>query len=139
MTEKKKKIPCLSKGFITDEKKELEGEIVVLSNGMICKIARWNNKEHRKLVMSLRRPYMSHNGKAKPSFTEEVQNNLMAESMAKTILLGWKEKEKDEFYYDYETAKEDLQTMDLLLEIFEISQDRANFLAEEKKADVKNS
>ena len=125
-------------GFKTDEKKEIEGEVFRLSNGAFAQIARWNNPEHAKVTNRLRRPYMAANGRMKSSMTDEKGNEIMVESMATTILLGWKAEEKDQLEYDVEVSKELLGNKDFLLEVFEISQDRANFLAEEKEKAAKN-
>lgn len=134
-----KKIASLADGFKTDEKKEIEGEVVQLSNGWFVKVARWLNPEHAKLMNSLRRPHLMSNGRPKSSLTDEVAVDIMAEASAKTILLGWKEKAEDDLEYDFETAKEYFQIKDLAAEIIDISQDRANFLAEAKAKAAKNS
>lgn len=72
--------------FVTDAEAETQGRWVDCGDGLHLQVARTGNPEYRKVLNRLMRPHRRRVGSLPEDLAEQIQVELMAE----TVLLGWK-------------------------------------------------
>lgn len=130
----------LNKAFGTNESLENEGKWFDIGDGAKVLVARFGNKAHKKVLNKLRAPY-------KPlllrggSIPEEKNEEIISESMAQTILLGWDgfmDQDMKVLPYSIEAARESFKLYpDFLDLVSQFSLDVSNFRSEMQEAVVK--
>ena len=132
--------------YATDPKAELEGREVPWGGGVTLLIARAHNPKYTRILSQL---YEAHKHTLDQKETPEQlataearSNKIMAETMAKSILLGWtgplafKGKLLE---YSIANAQMLLEIKDFQAEVAKKAGDFRNFRFEAEEADEKNS
>jgi hypothetical protein len=126
--------------FAVDEKAETEGRWVEYGNGVSFLIARANNNNYNRLLSSLyKRNKVAL--EAKGDAATALNDNLMVEVLAKTILLGWQGDialKGEKLEYSVENAKKILAHKDFRRYISNLSEDFEAFKVEQEAEDAKN-
>ncbi len=126
--------------FAVDEKAETEGRWVEYGNGVSFLVARANNNNYNRLLSSLyKRNKVAL--EAKGDAATALNDNLMVEVLAKTILLGWKGDialKGEKLEYSVENAKKILAHKDFRRYISNLSEDFEAFKVEQEAEDAKN-
>jgi hypothetical protein len=126
--------------FAVDEKAEQEGRWVEYGNGVSFLVARSGNPKYSRLLASMyKRNKVAL--EAKGEAAEALNESLMGEVMAKTILLGWKGNvalKGVKLEYSVENAKRLLAVKDFRRYISSVSEDFESFKAEQEAEDAKN-
>lgn len=132
--------------YATDPQAETEGKSIPWGGGVILTIARANNPAYTRLLASL----YEQNKEALDKKTtaedmaaaEALSNKIMAEVMAKTVLLGWTGPvtyKKQPLEYSTANAQKLLELKDFQAEISRKAADFRNFRYAVEAADAKNS
>lgn len=131
--------------YATDIKAETEGKDIPWGGGVTLTIARAHNPQYTRLLANLYEKYKDVlDKKDTPEELAEAEacsNKLMAEVMAKTILLGWTGPvmyKKQPLPYSTANAQVLLQLKDFQNEVAKKAADFRNFRFETEEADAKN-
>jgi hypothetical protein len=126
--------------FAVDEKAEQDGRWVEYGSGVSFLVARAGNAKYNRLLASMyKRNKVALESKGEAA--EALNESLMGEVMAKTILLGWKGHvaiKGEKLDYSTENAKRLLAIKDFRRYISSVSEDFESFKAEQEAEDAKN-
>ena len=130
----------LNKAFGTDESLENEGKWFDIGDGARILVARFGNKAHKTSLNKLRAPYkplLLRGGSIPDDKNEEIIN----ESMAQTILLGWEgfmDQDMKELPFSIEAAREAFKLYpDFLDMVSQFSLDVSNYRSDIQEQVVK--
>ena len=130
----------LNEAFGTDTALEEEGKWFDIGDGASIKVARFGNDAHRKMLLKLREPYKAlllRGGQ----IPDDVNDGIVTESMAQTILLDWKgmlDQDGEVIEYDIDAGRTAFKLYKDFLELVsQLSLNAANFRTEIQEAIVK--
>ena len=130
----------LNEAFGTDKELEDDGKWFDIGDGASVRVARFGNDAHRKLLLRLREPYKAlllRGGE----IPDDVNESIIVESMAQTILLDWKgmlDQDGNELKYDVEAGRTAFNLYKDFLELVsQLSLNATNFRTEVQEAIVK--
>jgi hypothetical protein len=132
--------------YATDPKAEIEGRDIPWGGGITLTIARTHNPKYTSLLASL---YEKHKEALDRRSTDEeraaaetLSNKIMAEVMAKSVLVGWSGPvayKGENLEYSAANAQKLLELKDFQAEVAKRASDFRNFRFEIEEADAKNS
>jgi len=93
----------LKKEFGTDKEKEIDGKWFPISDSAKLLIARIGNPNYAKVFRRLTRPYKR--AIRTDRLPEEKSDEILIQTMAETILLGWEGLEEDGVPVTYSTTE----------------------------------
>jgi hypothetical protein len=133
------------RAYATDPKAELEGKEFDWGGGVKLTIARAHNPSYTRLLASLyekNKEALDKKDTAEElAAAEALSNKIMAEVMAKSILLGWSGPvtfKGEDLPYNTANAQKLLALKDFQNEVAKRAADFRNFRFETEEADAKN-
>ena len=132
----------LDKAFGTDTSLEEDGKWFDIGDGARIRIARFGNESHKKILLRLRDPYKAlllRGGQ----IPDDVNDDIITESMAQTILLDWEgmfDQDNEAIPFSAEAARTSFKLYKDFLELVsQLSLNAANFRTETQEEIVKKS
>lgn len=124
--------------YATDEKKELEGVWSDIGDGAQLLVARAGNRKYARLLGSQIEKHQRALD-TKNDAADELSDKILAEVMAQTVLLGWKniKFKGSELSYSVDNAKMLLAVKDFRSLVSRLSNDFDSYRVAQEEAQVK--
>lgn len=116
------------KAFVTNSKREIEGVVLPLAEGVTLRVARFNNPRMEEHMQRIGKPYAR--SIKMGTFPPQEMRKLMAKAMSHHVLLDWTGLEEDgkPLAYSPEAAERLLlESRDFFDLVFEAANEQQNF------------